>query len=95
MFSKPQAKAVAKPKDVAEAVKVRVNLAKKYPDMGKEGWGKPAKKAKSDASKLSQSEKNRYEKRKAGREGTRTKDTESSLSDAGLTAAEIKRLKGE
>ena len=79
-FGKPKrAKAVAQPRTVGEAAKVRTNLTKRYPAMMRdEDWGKPKKVDESSVGKI---------KRAA-------KEEKVSLESA-LTAEEIKQLQGK
>lgn len=43
LFSKPKAKAIAKPRTAEESMAVKAALRKKYPQMSEPGWGKPKK----------------------------------------------------
>ena len=79
MFGKPK-KFKGAPATDAENLKAHANMLDTYPQMGSPDWGKPKAKAVAKAGKAAPTK--------------RTKKMNSRLQDAGLTDADIKRLRG-
>jgi len=78
-FGKPKKEHKAVATD-AERLKAHANMLKRYPQMGDENWGKPKRKSAPVVATVPASK--------------RAKKAESQLRDAGLSDADIKRLKG-